>query len=315
MNAVSLFDGMSCAQLSLNALGKKIDNYYSAEIDRHSIMVTEHNFGNTINLGDVKLIDEKTIKEISPIHLIMGGFPCQDLSLAGKREGLSGSRSGLFVEFVRILKLVKKYNKEVIFLVENVSGMNKEDLKIINQELKCEGVRINSADFSPQRRKRWYWTNINLSKFPPVNKLVLNDVLSSVAVSTHYNIKKELIDTYSQLNDGEHWKHLPINNLERLKIEESRKKHKNPGGQTGFWKLYSKKEKSPTLTATGLKQKMTRFVFCDHFGQYRYPTPEECEILQGVPIGYTSIASDNQRYKMLGNGWNISTIKYLLKNL
>lgn len=53
MNVLSLFDGMSCGQLALQKAGIKVDNYFASEIDKHAIKVTQHNFPNTIQLGDV----------------------------------------------------------------------------------------------------------------------------------------------------------------------------------------------------------------------------------------------------------------------
>ena len=53
MNALSLFDGMSCGQIALNRIGITPDNYYASEIDKHAITVTQANYPNTIQLGDV----------------------------------------------------------------------------------------------------------------------------------------------------------------------------------------------------------------------------------------------------------------------
>ena len=53
MNVLSLFDGISCGQVALNRMGIKYDNYYASEIDKHAIQITQHNYPNTIQLGDV----------------------------------------------------------------------------------------------------------------------------------------------------------------------------------------------------------------------------------------------------------------------
>ncbi len=191
--------------------------------------------------------------------------------------------------------------------------MTLEDKKIIDYYMGVEGIMIDSSFFSPQRRKRYYWTNIRLQDIKEINKSVLGDILNKK--EENYKIPLKYYNTYKYLKDGEYWKHLPDDNVEKKHIINTRKKHKNPGGQTGFWKIYDKKNKSPTLTASGIKQKMTRFVIIDESGVYRYPSPVECERLQGLPDNYTDILSDNNRYKAIGNGWNVNTIEYLLKNI
>ena len=72
-NILSLFDGMSCGQIALNKSGIKYDNYFASEIDKHAIKVTQHNFPNTIQLGDVTKIKGS---ELPKIDLLIGGSPC-----------------------------------------------------------------------------------------------------------------------------------------------------------------------------------------------------------------------------------------------
>lgn len=77
MNVLSLFDGMSCGQIALQRQGHKVDNYFASEIKPHAIEVTQHNFPNTIQLGDVTKISWKNLPKID---LLIGGSPCQDFS-------------------------------------------------------------------------------------------------------------------------------------------------------------------------------------------------------------------------------------------
>jgi DNA-cytosine methyltransferase len=114
MNVLSLFDGMSCGQIALERAGIKVDNYFAAEIKKHAIEVTQHNYPNTKQLGDVTKINGFNLPKID---LLIGGSPCQDFSRANKeRKGVEGSKSSLFFEYVRLLKECKpKY-----FLLENV---------------------------------------------------------------------------------------------------------------------------------------------------------------------------------------------------
>ena len=82
MNVLSLFDGMSCGQLALDKAGIKVDKYFAAEIDKYAIQVTQKNYPNTIQLGDVTKFDETTLPKID---LLIGGSPCQGFSFAGKQ--------------------------------------------------------------------------------------------------------------------------------------------------------------------------------------------------------------------------------------
>ena len=99
MNVLSLFDGMSCGQIALNRLGIKYDNYFASEIDQPAINVTKYNFPETNHIGSVLGVKGRNLPKID---LLFGGSPCQDLSAAGKRAGINGSKSSLFFIFVDI---------------------------------------------------------------------------------------------------------------------------------------------------------------------------------------------------------------------
>lgn len=164
MNVLSLFDGISCGQISLERAGICVKNYFACEIKKSAIKVTQDNYPNTIQLGDVRDLDTSKLPKID---LLIGGSPCQDLSQAhNKRLGLKGNKSSLFWEYVRILKETDpKY-----FLLENVE-MPPEDYETISQTLGIYPININSKLVSAQMRNRYYWTNIgkkncNLFGFP-----------------------------------------------------------------------------------------------------------------------------------------------------
>lgn len=78
LKVLSLFDGMSCGQIALNRLGIKVDKYYASEIDKYAIEVTQKNFPNTIQVGDVC---ELKAEDYQDIDLIMAGSPCQGFLL------------------------------------------------------------------------------------------------------------------------------------------------------------------------------------------------------------------------------------------
>ena len=176
INVLSLFDGISCGQVALERAGIPVGTYYASEIDSYAIEITQKNYPNTIQLGDVTQIDFTQFK--GKIDLIMGGSPCQDLSIAGKRAGLQGERSGLFYKFVEALSVIKpRY-----FLFENVASMKQEEKKIISEYLQAEPILINSSLVSAQDRKRLYWTNIPNVTQPEDKHIYLEDIVEPDAL-------------------------------------------------------------------------------------------------------------------------------------
>ena len=170
MNVLSLFDGISCGQIALNRADIKIDNYYASEIDKDAITVTQFNYPNTVQLGDVKKLKGNMLPKID---LLIGGSPCQDLSKAKTEgKGLDGEKSSLFYEYLRLLNEVKpKY-----FLLENVI-MKKDYRDIITKELGVNPILINSNLVSAQNRERLYWSNIPNITFPKDKNILLKDII------------------------------------------------------------------------------------------------------------------------------------------
>lgn len=172
MNVFSMFDGISCGQIALQRLGIKVDNYYACEIKKEAIQVTQDNFPNTIQLGDVTKVD---LSQLPKIDLVIFGSPCQDLSQANKvRLGLEGVKSNLFYTALKILQELKpKY-----FFMENVR-MTEDNYRIISDLLGVEGVKINSKLVSGALRSRYYWTNIPNVTLPTDVGITLQGVLTT----------------------------------------------------------------------------------------------------------------------------------------
>lgn len=185
----SVFDGDSCGQLALKRAGIEYNEYHAAEIDKPAIQITQKNFPDTIQLGDVCGV---VAKDLPKVDLLLAGSPCQGFSFAGKQLAFDDPRSALFFEFVRLLRELKpKY-----FLLENVR-MKKEYLDIITEQVsscytpdevddefvdmfgnvRIEPILINSALVSAQNRLRYYWTNIPNVQQPEDRGIVLRDIL------------------------------------------------------------------------------------------------------------------------------------------
>lgn len=182
VNVLSLFDGISCGQIALEKENIKIDNYFASEIDKYAIKVTQQNYPNTIQLGDVSKIKGK---DLPKIDLLIGGSPCQGFSFAGKQLNFEDKRSKLFFEYTRLLEETQpKY-----FLLENVI-MKEKYIKVISNILKVKPVEINSNLVSAQNRNRLYWTNIVENIKQPKNKNIkLKDIIEK-------NINNILTDNY-----------------------------------------------------------------------------------------------------------------------
>lgn len=226
LRVLSLFDGMSCGQITLRDLGFPIEVYYASEIDKFAIQQTQLNFPGTVQLGDVRNIDVDKLCEDGEIDLLIGGSPCVNLSFAGNRAGLSTKenmeilslgqyldlkeagfefegQSYLFWEFMRVLTALRRRNPNIMFLLENVE-MGKKWETVLSDAIGIHGVHINSALVSAQNRKRIYWSNIRVREEglfgyrytdipqPTDRGIMLKDILET-EVEEKYYLKDEVV--------------------------------------------------------------------------------------------------------------------------
>jgi len=303
---LSLFDGISCAQLAIDALGVKNYVYYSSEIDKFAQQITLKNFPATKLVGDITKLDSTNNAYNAPLILI-GGSPCQNLSSRGNKKGLKGEKSSLFFEYIRVLNDTKpKY-----FLLENVGSMSIKNREIITCEIrkvreqspgdsksltsggglngvKC--IKINSSKFVPQTRRRYYWTNIPFieSDLPPqeVNTTVQSLLQERVDDKYYYNEhnKTRSFDVNSYNSNPK----ADLNIARTLKTQSYT-------GRAGVDNCYHTTYQPPDKT------------------NLRKLTPIEYERLQGIPDNYTFGLSDTQRYKTIGNSFTVPVIQWFLK--
>jgi len=158
---LSLFGGIETGYFALKDAGIPIECYYSSEIDKNAIKVVKHNYPEIVHIGDVKQVRVSELPFVP--DLLIGGFPCQDLSFAGKGAGLQGERSGLFFEAVRILRECQAINPNVFFLFENVP-MAKRHEAVINETLGIAPWKSCASLVSAQTRKRLWWSNIRTKR-------------------------------------------------------------------------------------------------------------------------------------------------------
>lgn len=284
MNVLSLFDGISCGQVALQRAGIQVDKYLASEIKPHTIKITQKNFPNTIQLGDVCQIDFKSLQ--GKVDLLIGGSPCQSLSIVQSktRQDLDG-KSKLFFEFVRALQEVQpKY-----FLLENVASMKDECKDIISSYMGVQPVLINSNHFSAQDRPRYYWTNIPFDHKLPTCNLVLKNILEPEVDEKYYYAQE-----FDYLGDKQVCATIHLNGHDIIK------------------RVHSPNYKCHTLTAVcgGNQQKKVLVN-----GRVRKLAPLEYERLQTLPDNYTSCCSDSQRYNVCSDGWTVDVIAHILRGL
>jgi len=184
MKVLSLFDGISAGQLALQRAGITVDAYYASEVDKYAISVTQKNYPNTIQLGDVTKWREWDIPW-GEIDLVIGGSPCQGFSFAGKQLNFNDPRSALFFVFVDICHRVADDNPKMRFMLENVR-MKKEYQDVISGYFGVQPIAINSSLVSAQNRYRLYWTNIPNVTQPDDKGILLRDILQDNVDSKHY---------------------------------------------------------------------------------------------------------------------------------
>ncbi|HDK42796.1 MAG TPA: DNA (cytosine-5-)-methyltransferase [Candidatus Pacearchaeota archaeon] len=309
INYLDLFSGIGGFRFGLKQAGFKFKWEGHSEIDKYAESLYHKYFPQSECLGDVR----KIIPDGLPrIDIITFGFPCSDLSVAGKRKGLHGERSGLFFEAMRIIKAIRPK----IFIFENVKGLlssnGGRDFVGILREIasigiyECEWELINSKWFVPQNRERIFFIgHFGGKSSPQVFPLKIGH------------------ETYSEDN--------------RQKRQNRLETAYSMCIRGGAKQRYD----SETLIQYGASQDMrlspingvSQALNAGHYNQpkiiqktrIRRLTPMECEKLQGFPAKWTEKGidkngtevkiSDTQRYKMLGNAVTTNVVKEIGRRL
>lgn len=167
---IDLFAGLGATRIGFEQAclenGIKTKCVFTSEIKDHAVEIYRHNFSNDVVSGDITQIDEKDIPDFD---YLLGGFPCQAFSTAGKKHGFLDTRGTLFFDVARIIR----HKKPKGFLLENVEGLVTHDrkdrnspigntLQVILDVLKELGYHVcwkvlDAKNFGvPQERKRIY---------------------------------------------------------------------------------------------------------------------------------------------------------------
>nr|XP_042698520.1 DNA (cytosine-5)-methyltransferase 3B isoform X3 [Chrysemys picta bellii] len=165
IRVLSLFDGIATGYLVLKDLGIKVEKYIASEICEDSIAVgTVRHEGNITYVHDVRNITKRNIEEWGPFDLVIGGSPCNDLSIVNPaRKGLYEGTGRLFFEFYHLLNYARpKAGEERPFfwMFENVVAMRVNDKRDISRFLECNPVMIDAIKVSAAHRARYFWGNL-----------------------------------------------------------------------------------------------------------------------------------------------------------
>jgi site-specific DNA-cytosine methylase len=288
MRVLSLFDGISCGMVALERAGIEVDKYYASEIEPSSEFISKNNYSEIIRLGDVTKWKEWDV-DWNEIDLIIGGSPCQGFSFAGKQLNFDDFRSKLFFDYVDILNHLKSINPNIKFLLENVL-MKKEYEDVITNNLKENPIILNSENVSAQKRERLYWFNWEIDSLKKEKDYKLIDIFDG-------SLKHRIIK---------------INHPESIRKCKSYYQYDQNllGHNSQDQRYFDCNGKCNTLLKSSSSIPKVKI------GEEIYLlTPEECEKLQTLPVGYTSGVPNGKRYEALGNGWTVDVIAHIFSFL
>ncbi|XP_078613161.1 uncharacterized protein LOC144882912 [Branchiostoma floridae x Branchiostoma japonicum] len=165
IRVLSLYDGIGTALLVLKELGVTVDVCYASEIDPDAIKVSQlRHAGGIRHLGDIRSIRNTDIPKLGPFDLVLGGSPCNDLSIANpNRAGLYGGTGVMFFNFYRLLREAAPApgdDRPFFWLFENVVAMKHQYKQDISLFLGCNPVVVDAKDVSPAHRARYFWGNL-----------------------------------------------------------------------------------------------------------------------------------------------------------
>lgn len=214
MKYLSLFSGIGGFEVAIHKVFPDAECIGYSEVDKNAIKVYEHHFPDHINLGDIKKITKETILKVikNGCDLIVGGFPCKNLSslsrIRGNSDGIEGPQSGLFFEMLRIINIAQQTCPNVKFVFENNASMSRKNRELIHKTISENTVTpvyetmLNGASFGVQIRKRIFWTNFHIDL--PTDEdctQVWNDVLDPID-QNRQPISKVYIDCMNRQYKG-----------------------------------------------------------------------------------------------------------------
>lgn len=326
MRYLSLFSGIGGFELGI---GTEHECVGYSEIDKYATEIYSRHFPTHRNYGDITKINPL---DLPRFDFLVGGFPCQSFSIAGRRGGFNDTRGTLFFDIARIIEKGRPRR----FLLENVKGLLSHDagntfLTIISTLTKLgydlQWQVLNSKNHGvPQNRERVYIVgHLRGTPRPKVFPFGENDgvhigqneatqgqpqaQLSTTIRSTTHKVKAD--DTFIVHNVYGGFKEKEVR--EFRDVSPTIRTPKGGGHLPLVYDLKAKGSKtrrgfaSNSGNAKTLDQNSYQGVDCE--ARIRRLTPVECERLQGFPDNWTEGLSDTQRYKTIGNAVTVNTVR------
>ncbi len=310
----SLFTGVGGFDLGFERAGMKCA--WQCEIDSHARKVLDRRWAEVRKFEDVR---DVTGNDAESVDVIAGGFPCQDVSVAGRRAGFAGERSGLWFEFARVISELKP--RWVV--IENVPGLlssnRGRDFETVPGTLVEFGYgiswRILDAQFFgvPQRRRRVFivgsFGNGRAAEILFERKRLRGDIAPSGGEGEKY---PRSIANCITAREGQRMNET-VETLIPVMMEYG---HKQTDKPPIVWDFHygevrlQENGTTPTLTSHyGSGGNNTAFV------DVRRLTPVECCRLQGFPDDWNDNVSDTQRYKQMGNAVCVNVAEWIGKRI
>lgn len=333
-----LFSGIGVGSLAFRRVfGDQAECAFFSEIHKQRIKAYLKHFPDHKNVGNIDFVE---IDKLPKIDVLIGGSPCQDLSIArGAREGLDGDQSGLFYKFLDVVK----ERKPKYFILENVASMDDSDRDEISRCLGVKPVLITSEVFTGQARERYYWCNFPIMDLPTekvdprihidkdhlpdepfnwkdmhtvwcegkkIGKTSLRDRKSqwdflAWSRSTRYpefENEKQREDFLKEKEISE-WKTMrPLDDIKPIRISYVEQRVKiNMGAHTLVTGKHCARMSAKNLVRHGAK--------------VRPINRKEAHRLQGLPDDYLDGLSDSATYAAIGDSFTLGPIEHILKSL
>jgi len=295
----SMFSGIGGFDLGFEQAGGRTS--WVCEIDKHAQEVLRKRFPDAYLVGDITKVSGA---KLFPVDVIAFGSPCQDLSRGGSGKGLSGKRSGLFHEAIRVVRELQEYGTGPRFIVwENVPGAltsnNGEDFACVLQAFLDIGATdiawrvLDSQGFGvPQRRRRLFVVaDLGGERAAEVLSVFYRSQGNSSPSTAKGNRRHAKSNAGRSAGSGAYWDGSDISDC--LDVSMLTK------GQ-----MLPEKRRMPCVYAKTPKGERLRRL-----------TPLECERLHGFPDGWTEGQSDTQRYKQLGNAVTVNVAKWIAERI
>lgn len=346
-----LFAGLGLGSMAIKANFPDAKCVFYSEIEKNRCDVLAKTHPNVKNIGDIDYLDTDNVPSFD---LLIGGSPCQNLSIANTstREGLDGHDSGLFYQYLELLK----EKKPKWFLLENVASMPKEDRDEISrcvgkamhpQGLPIQPVEINSIVFTGQIRRRLYWCNFPILPVPTENvdprhcidKSVLPDRSTSefinvAELNAAYKPTGKMANPKNYAKDSSDWDIVAWSRSTRykefdidanywewikenpdLKYKVLKYNHHVPSKISYVeQRIKINMQANTLLTGNGCSIFSSRN-FVRHKTKMRPLTPIECARLQGIPAKTIDGFKDIAAYKAVGDAFTLDVINHIMKSL